>query len=57
MNEYPKNRLYINSYTNKKGIKKISINLDEDLAQKLSNKNQQVVDAIVYELNQDLENL
>ncbi len=57
MNEYPKNRLYINSYTNKKGIKKISINLDEALAQKLSNKNQQVMDAIVYELNQDLENL
>ena len=57
MNDYPKNRLYINTYANKKGVKKISINLDEELAKKLSNRDQQVIDAIAFELNQDLENL
>lgn len=57
MNDYPKNRLYINTYVNKKGVKKISINLDEELAKKLSNRDQQVIDAIAFELNQDLENL
>tara|TARA_X000000368_G_scaffold415213_1_gene406516 strand:+ start:955 stop:1131 length:177 start_codon:yes stop_codon:yes gene_type:complete len=56
-NDYPKNRLYINTYVNKKGVKKISINLDEELAKKLSNRDQQVIDAIAFELNQDLENL
>ena len=57
MNDYPKNRLYINTYANKKGVKKISINLDEELAKKLSNRDQQVIDAIAFELNQDFENL
>ena len=56
-NNYPNNRLYINTYVNKKGIKKIGINLDEELAKKLSNRDQQVIDAIAFELNQDLENL
>lgn len=56
-NNYPNNKLYVNSYINKKGIRKIGINLDEELAKKLSNNNQQVIDAIVYEVKQDLENL
>ena len=56
-NSYPNNKLYVNSYINKKGIRKIGINLDEELAKKLSNNNQQVIDAIVYEVKQDLENL
>ena len=56
-NDYPKNRLYINTYVNKKGVKKIGINLDEELAKKLSNRDQVVIDAIIFELKQDLEKL
>ncbi len=55
--KYPKNKLYINSYINKKGIRKIGINLDEELAIKFSNKEKLVIDAIIFELKQDLENL
>ena len=45
--EYSKKELFFNSYTNKKGNKKISINLDEELAKKLSNNDKDVVTAIV----------
>ena len=56
-NNYPVNRLYIKTYVNKKGVKKIGINLDEELAKKLSNRDQIVIDAIIFELKQDLEKL
>ena len=45
--EYPKSELFFNSYTNKKGIKKISINLSENLSIELSKNNQDVIGAIV----------
>ena len=45
--EYPKSELYFNSYTNKKGNKKISINLNEELSKQLSENNQDVINAIV----------
>ena len=56
-NNYPVNRLYIKTYVNKKGVKKIGINLDDELAKKLSNWDQIVIDAIIFELKQDLEKL
>ncbi len=54
MNEYPNNKLYVNAYTNKKGIKKISINLDEELAKKLSDSEQSVIDAIIFKLKKEI---
>tara|TARA_B110000003_G_scaffold240629_1_gene247367 strand:- start:4010 stop:4195 length:186 start_codon:yes stop_codon:yes gene_type:complete len=56
-NDYSKKELYISSYTNKKGIKKISINLGEELAVGLSNRNQKVLDAVIFELKEDLGKL
>lgn len=52
--EYPKNELFFNSYTNKKGIKKISINLSENLSIKLSNNNQDVISAIVDGIKKEI---
>ena len=55
MNEYPNNKLYVNAYTNKKGVKKISINLDEELAKKLSDSEQSVIDAIIFKLKKEIQ--
>tara|TARA_B100000282_G_C31388004_1_gene334308 strand:+ start:336 stop:506 length:171 start_codon:yes stop_codon:yes gene_type:complete len=55
MNEYPKNKLYVNAYTNKRGVKKFGINLDEKLAKKLSDSDQSVIDAIILELKKEIE--
>ena len=52
--EYPKSELFFNSYTNKKGIKKISINLSENLSIKLSNNNQDVISAIVDGIKKEI---
>ena len=52
--EYPKGELFFNSYTNKKGIKKISINLSENLSIKLSNNNQDVIGAIVDGIKKEI---
>jgi hypothetical protein len=52
--EYAKSELFFNSYTNKKGIKKISINLSEDLSIKLSNNNQDVIGAIVDGIKKEI---
>ena len=54
MNEYPNNKLYVNAYTNKKGVKKFSINLDEELAKKLSDSEQSVIDAIIFKLKKEI---
>ena len=52
--EYAKSELFFNSYTNKKGIKKISINLSENLSIKLSNNNQDVIGAIVDGIKKEI---
>lgn len=52
--EYPKSELFFNSYKNKKGIKKISINLSENLSIKLSNNNQDVISAIVDGIKKEI---
>ena len=52
--EYPKSELFFNSYTNKKGTKKISINLSQELSIKLSNNNQDVINAIVYGIKKEV---
>ena len=52
--EYAKNELYFNSYTNKKGNKKISINLNEELSKQLSENNQDVINAIVDGIKKEI---
>ncbi len=52
--EYPKSELYFNSYTNKKGNKKISINLNEELSKQLSENNQDVINAIVDGIKKEI---
>ena len=52
--EYSKRELYINSYTNKKGTKKISINLNEELARKLSENNEDVIKALVEGIKKEI---
>ena len=52
--EYPKSDLFFNSYTNKKGVKKISINLSKELSIKLSNSDQDVLNAIVEGIKKEI---
>jgi hypothetical protein len=52
--EYSKKELFFNSYTNKKGNKKISINLDEELAKRLSKNDKDVVSAIVEGIKKEI---
>ena len=52
--EYPKSQMYFNSYTNKKGQKKYSINLDEETAKKFTENNQEIISAIVNGLKSEL---
>lgn len=52
--EYGKSELFFNSYTNKKGNKKISINLSEELSMKLANNNQDVINAIIHGIKKEI---
>ena len=52
--EYSKSELYFNSYTNKKGNKKISINLNEELAKKLSQNNEDIINALVEGIKKEI---
>ena len=52
--EFPKSDIFFNSYTNKKGIKKISINLSQELSVKLANNDQDVINAIIYGIKKEI---
>ena len=52
--EFPKSDIFFNSYTNKKGIRKISINLSQELSVKLANNDQDVINAIIYGIKKEI---
>ena len=53
--EYPKNMIHFNSYTNKKGNKKFSINISDEIALKLSNYDEDVISALVSGIKKEFQ--